>query len=166
MNFPPDGPYAIIKSPPPGSPEQYLTQEGTESRAPIFILPPSGAPGQQEVCICVAHLARYTTHPDTQWHVSRGEQAGITLRNIQSGKFIGYEGSPDVNKRLVAVDRLMEFIPMHAPGQEPNVFILGVPERNDLVVDQPLTRDFPPQVRGCNIFWNYLLLIELLGCVS
>ncbi|KAG8724285.1 hypothetical protein FRC09_020495 [Ceratobasidium sp. 395] len=127
MNFPPDGPYAIIKSPPPGSPEQYLTQEGTESRAPIFILPPSGAPGQQE------------------WHVSRGEQGGITLRNIQSGKFIGYEGSPDVNKRLVAVDRLMEFIPMHAPGQEPNVFILGVPERNDLVVDQPLTRDFPPQ---------------------
>ncbi|KAG8787334.1 hypothetical protein FRC12_015679 [Ceratobasidium sp. 428] len=127
MNFPPDGPYAIIKSPPPNSPEQYLTQEGNESRAPILILPPSGAPGQQE------------------WHVSRGEQGGITLRNIQSGKFIGYEGSPDVNQRIVAVDRLMEFIPMRVPGREPNLFILGVPERNDLVVDQPLTRDFPPQ---------------------
>ncbi|KAG8722542.1 hypothetical protein FRC09_006118 [Ceratobasidium sp. 395] len=125
MSFPPDGPYAIIKSPPPNSPEQYLTQEGNESRAPILILPPSGAPGQHD------------------WLVSRGELGGITLRNIQSGKFVGYNGSPDENKRVVAVDHPTEFTPM--PGQGPNSILLGVPESNNLVIDQPLTKDFPPQ---------------------
>ncbi|KAG9096269.1 hypothetical protein FS749_008802 [Ceratobasidium sp. UAMH 11750] len=116
----PSGPYIISTL--RGEP-QSLTSEGSEPGAPVVLLPPTGVPGQQE------------------WHVEQGSNGAITLRNVKSGKYAGYEGEPQENALIVAVDTPTEFVPR--PGSERNVYKLEVPGTGDLGLGLSLLKVFP-----------------------
>lgn len=107
--------------------EQLLTLQRTESAAPIVVLPPTGEPGTQE------------------WEVQRLDNGNVTIRNLASQTYLGYDAGPQ------RIDHLPE--PKEwslIPAADPFTYYIVVPngpiDGTELALDLSMLRIFPPTV--------------------
>ncbi|KDQ08428.1 carbohydrate-binding module family 13 protein [Botryobasidium botryosum FD-172 SS1] len=121
----PPGPYHIQKH---GG--QLITFTDAENGAPALLLPPSGNPKDQE------------------WQVQRASDGGYTFKNTQTGKYLGFEGPPEVNKLIVTTDEPKEWELRQSNG--PFTFFLVVPGGpvgpGELIIDLSDLLIFPPRL--------------------
>jgi len=126
MNLPPNGVYAISKQG-----EQLLTLEGGSAQpgTPVFLLPPTGQPGEQE------------------WIVEVKPGSICTIRNLRSNTYVSYDGRPEENKPIEGYPEAREWVLQPTP--EPFSFLVVVPggpiDGRELVLDLSLLRIFPPR---------------------
>lgn len=94
----------------------------------MVVLPPTGQPGHQE------------------WQVEALSNGNITVKNLQYGTYVSYDGVPEVNKMLRGSSQATEW--RLQQSVEPRTFHLVVPggpvDGVELAVDLSLLRIFPP----------------------
>ncbi len=121
----PNGVYAISR---PN--EQLLTLLGgaREPGAQVVVLPPTGNPGEQE------------------WQVEGLSNGNVTIRNLRSGTYLGYDGAPEKMKLLGGFEEPREWALRQS--SEPFTFHIVVPggpvEGTELAADLSLLLVFPP----------------------
>ncbi|MCW2870118.1 RICIN domain-containing protein [Actinacidiphila oryziradicis] len=123
----PNGTYAIAR---PG--EQLLTMEGgsAEPKTPAVLLPPTGTPGEQE------------------WSLEGLSNGNYTIRNLESGTYLGFDGDPEVNKPVGGYAERREWALYQSSA--PHTFHLVVPggpiDGEELAADLSMLRIFPPRI--------------------
>ncbi|MDH6128563.1 hypothetical protein [Kitasatospora sp. GP82] len=119
----PNGVYAISRPH-----EQLLSL--LEPKEPVFILPPTGNPGEQE------------------WQVEGLDNGNVTIRNLKHQTFLGYDGEPEVNKTITGRREPREWALYQSA--EPFTFHIVVPggpiDGHELALDFSLLKIFPPRV--------------------
>ncbi|MFI6444629.1 hypothetical protein [Kitasatospora sp. NPDC050543] len=123
----PNGVYSISR---PN--EQLLTLEGGSEQpgTPAIVLPPTGQPGEQE------------------WQVEHLPNGNVTIRNLRSETFLGFEGDPKPNSQVAGFPEPREWVLYQSA--EPFTFHVVVPggpvDGDELAMDLSLLRIFPPRV--------------------
>ncbi|MFC0601159.1 RICIN domain-containing protein [Streptomyces palmae] len=109
------------------APEQNLTlmfgsdRPGTQ----VNVMPPSGAPGDQD------------------WEVRRTEDGAYTLRNVKSGTYAGFDGHPEADDPIRGFPEPRTWHLL--PAEEPGTFFLTVPgPTGDLALDVSPLLIYPP----------------------
>ncbi|HEY5833104.1 hypothetical protein [Streptomyces sp.] len=121
----PNGVYAITHPY-----EQLMTLLGGSDRpgAQVVILNPTGDPGEQE------------------WEVTGSSNGNVTIKNLRSQTYLGYNGDPDMNEILGGYAEPREW--RLQQSAEPNTFHVVVPggpvDGTELAADSSLLRIFPP----------------------
>ncbi|WP_328412197.1 hypothetical protein [Nocardia sp. NBC_00403] len=126
MAFIPAGVYSISRS---GN--RLLTFEhGAEKGSPAVLLPPTGQPGIQE------------------WEVRIDSNGNVTIRNLQSQTYLGYEADPQLNMPVGSYPEPREWALYQSA--EPFTFHVVVPggpiEGRELTLDESLLRIYPPRI--------------------
>ncbi|KDQ14072.1 hypothetical protein BOTBODRAFT_175176 [Botryobasidium botryosum FD-172 SS1] len=121
----PNGLYTIGKY----EPSQLITLLSDDKMA-VF-LPPIGNPGERE------------------WVVQRSRDGAHTIEHPKSGKYLSFEGDPEVNKPIIVADQPKEWeLRQSARPQTFHLVVPGGPVQGDqeLALDLSLLRIFPPQL--------------------